>query len=228
MRLTLEYLRERHEFWRLRIGERGIWDSERFLPVTLVIKGDSRRYNAIFQRRIRRKGLFKKEITDKIVVYNKTEDFDEKFLDSVLVHEMIHQYIFQTNQKDNRAHGTLFRSFRERINQTFPDELKINITDRNPSIPLKGAGDKRHTLLILQYENGNYFLAVLNPVKVDFFETMVKRNMKRWGVKTYWHAESCDVYFSRFSRCTRSLHGLKKTPEEMTPFCREYNISIKG
>ena len=225
MKLEIDYLRERHGYWRQRIGEAGIWDASKFQDVTLQIKGDSRRCNALFQRRVRRKGAVR-EVSDKIVVYNKVEDFDPRFLDSVLVHEMIHQYIFQNDLKDTRAHGAIFRSFRERINAAFENELKINITDHNPSLPEKGPGKKIHTLLLLFYESGEVFIAVVNKTKKDFFENLIRRNKKRWSVKDFKWAQSIDVHFDRYSRCTRSLHGLKRGKGEMAEFCKEYGVYI--
>lgn len=226
MKLSIDYLNQRHEYWIHRIGETGIWNPLCFQPVNIILRKNSRSYHGMFQRRIKT-CLGKKNITDKIIIYNKAEDFDHHFIDSVLVHEMIHQYIFQNNLKDNRSHGPLFRGFMKRINDTFPGELKINIRDRNPVIPVKGPGTTVHKLLLLEYTDGNYFLAVIHPSRLDFMEGLVKRNMKLWKFKSYHWAESNDVYFSRYRRCMRSLHGIRKSSEDLAAFCNEYNIKFQ-
>ena len=95
VKLTPQYLRNRHEFWKEEIGKVGIWDSNKFMPIKLIIRKNHRRYNALFQRR---RNLRNNTFEDKIVVYNKVESFEIKFLDSLIVHEMIHQY-----QKGRRA-----------------------------------------------------------------------------------------------------------------------------
>ena len=225
MKLSLEYLNQRHAFWIHRIGDAGVWNPLAFNPVDIVIRKDSRRYNALFQRRVKHKAG-RKEIEDKIVIYNKVEEFEPKFLDSILVHEMIHQYIIQNDLKDTRTHGKIFRNFMQRINRLFKDELQIRISERNPSLPLKGAGEKIHSLLLLQYENSEYFLAVVNPGKKEYFESLIKKNRRTWGIKKHFWAQSNDVYFNSYRRCTLSLHGLKKSLPEMTQFCREYNVKI--
>ena len=221
MRLEIGYLKERHGFWIERIGRKGIWNTELFQPVELVIRKDCRSYNAVFHRRVKiRKGV--KETLDKIIIYNKVEEFDPKFLDSILVHEMIHQYIFQSGLKDTSTHGRLFKHYMGCINREFEGELTINIRDRNPALKLKGPGDKVHTLMLIQYNDGNWFCGVLMHTKVEFFVRMIKQNRKRWNVKSYLLAESNDVYFNQYSRCTKVLHGIKKTEAEMRAFLEEY------
>lgn len=225
MELSLEYLKSRHSFWIYKIGDAGIWNPLQFTPVDIVIRKNSRNYNGLFQRRVKIiKG--KKIISDKIVIYNKVIDFDTKFLDSVLVHEMIHQYIFQSGLKDLRTHGPLFREFMHKINVAFPEELKINITDTNPSIPKSGAGSTRHVLLILELADGNCYCNVIMPSRTEFFEQMVKDNLKFWKIKNHYWAESNDVYFNHFRRCSRSLHGIKKSFTEMKDFMQKYNVRI--
>lgn len=224
MRLEIEYLRERHSYWIAKIGEKEIWNPELFKPVEIVIRKDCRSYNALFQRKVKiRKGI--KETIDKIIIYNKVEDFNPNFLDAILVHEMIHQYIFQTGLKDTSSHGKIFKHYMQRINKEFPGELEINIRDRNPAVKLKGPGDKVHTLLLIQYRDGNWFCAVVMPSRIEFFEKMLKQNKRRWNVKSYHWRESNDVYFNQYSRCMKTLHGIKKTAQEMDLFIQEYGIN---
>ena len=225
MKLSIEYLNQRHAYWINRIGDKGIWNPLCFCPLTLVIKKDCKSYNGMFQRRIKIK-MGKKEITDKIIIYNKVDDFDPKFLDSVLVHEMIHQYIIQNEIKDTRTHGKIFRGYMNRINENFKGELQISVRDRNPGVPQKGPGEKTHKLLLLQYKDDKWFLAVINPSKVTFFEDLIKRYGRSWSVKSHYWTESNDVHFNNYRRCTRTLHGLKKSRSEMIEFCKEFGVRI--
>ena len=225
MTLSSEYLHRQHALWMQRISEAGIWDASRFLPCEIVIRKNHKRYNALFQRRIKfEKGI--RQISDKIVFYNRVDDFEPQFIDNVLVHEMIHQYIIQNEIKDTSTHGKIFKAFMLRINREFPDELAIKIRDTNPSIPLKGEGEKIHSLLLIHFHNLTSICAVINPAKNSYFESLMKRNMKGWNIKSYQWAESNDVYFNQFSRCTTRLHGLRINTSEIERFCREYNIRI--
>lgn len=225
MKLSIEYLNQRHDYWKWRIGDKGIWNPLCFLPVTMVIRKDCRSYNGMFQRKIVTKGK-NREVTDKIIIYNKVEDFNECFLDSVLVHEMIHQYIIQNEIKDTRSHGRIFKGYMNMINRIFPDELKINVKGRNPGVAQQGPGEKLHTILLMEYNDGTWFLAVVNSSKKDYFEGLLKKWRRKWGIRNYYWAQSGDVYFNNFRRCTRVLHGLKKSREEMTSFCTRYKVIL--
>ena len=272
MKLELAYLKARHEYWKQRIGEAGIWNPGFFQDVEIKIRKNHRRYNALFQRKItyirsenknkasywtefwRKKnreadsdGLNKergkggqtgrdrsfdkgkaeeRRIVDRIVVYNKVEDFDPFFLDSILVHEMIHQYTVQNEIKDSSVHGRVFRKFMENINARFPGELKIQIKDLNPGLPVKGEGETKHDLLLVHFTNATFMAAVIMKDKTYDIEKLIKRNKKRWSVKSWERAVSNDIFFSRFVRCKSSLHGLIKSESEFEVFKETYHINI--
>ena len=223
MKLSLDYLNQRHLFWKNEIGETGIWDPDLFQDVLIQIKPKSKTYNGVFSRRwVTKKGV--RMLVDKIFIYNNVEDFDQKFLDSVLVHEMIHQYIFQNKIKDTSTHGRIFKGYMARINEAFPEHLKINLKDHNPSIPLKGAGIKIHHLLF-SFTDKDFYCCLIHPSKLQEFEKMAKRFKREGRIKKYEWAKSNDVCFDRYVRCTRTLHGIKKPLSELSAFCKEYNIT---
>lgn len=222
MKLDLEYLRERHEFWKMEIGNAGIWEPSLFGEVRIQVRPKCKSYNGLFSRRwLLKKG--KRVLTDRIFIYENSEDFDPKFLDSVLVHEMIHQYIFQTKSKDTSSHGRLFRSYMSRINSTFPERLRINISDRNPSAQTSGRGDKTHRLMVSMTDK-DFYCCVINPAKLKEFDRLIKRYKKDGVVKDYFWAQSNDVHFDRFVRCTKTLHGVKFPKENLPCFCRQYEV----
>lgn len=223
MKLSLEYLNSRHNYWKRRLGEVGIWNPSLFKDITIVIRPNCKSYNGLFIRKyLKING--RRQLIDRIFIYNRCEDFDTKFLDSILVHEMIHQYIIQNKMKDRGPHGPLFRSFMQRINRTFPSELQINITDQNPSESPQPTVIKNHTILLLHLHNGNSFCCIVNPSKVAYFEQLIRQNSEVWKVKDHQWAHSSDPFFNNYSRCTRSLHGIKKNSSEIQEFCRLHNI----
>ena len=59
--------------------------------------------------------------------YNLTEEQ----IDDVLIHEMIHYFIAYTGQRDSSAHGTLFRSMMNDINQRFGRNITISARTRS-------------------------------------------------------------------------------------------------
>lgn len=212
MKLNLDHLKERHNYWKNEIGKVGIWNPDLFSDVEIKIRKNHRKYNALFQRRVfLREGM--KVVKDKIVVYNRVEDFQPAFIDSVLVHEMIHQYIIQTNQKDSSTHGKLFKGFMNAINRTFKGTLEIKIKDSNPNELKSGPGDTVHKILTLHFLDGRSLYCVIMPGRETYFERMVKTNRKYWRLKSYDWRESNDVYFNRLTRCSKRLHGIYHLPE---------------
>lgn len=206
-----------------RIGEKEIWNPGLFKPVSIVIRPDCKSYNALFIRKyLKIKG--QRKLTDRIFIYNKTDDFDPKFLDSLLVHEMIHQYICQNKLKDSSSHGTLFRDFMKKINKAFPEELKINISDRNPNVKYKSDCNKPHTLLIIHFENNISYCCVINPTKIQKFENLLQSTAFNYKISSYCWAHSNDPYFNNFSKCTRTLHGVRKPRHLLLEFCREHDV----
>lgn len=223
MKLTLQYLKDQHSYWRQKIGEAGIWDPDAFGQVFIVIRPDCRSYNGMFiRKKVKLNG--KSCLVDRIFIYDKAEDFDRKFLDSVLVHEMIHQYIIQNNIKDSSSHGRIFRSFMQKINSKFPDELSIGIRANNPSVKKSGAGNKTHILLIIKMDDGFSYCAVVSPGKVSYFNQLLKKNPHDLKIREFRWAVSNDVYFRQCVRCVKNLHGIKKPWAEMDEFCKEHDV----
>lgn len=222
MKLTLEFLKARHDFWKRSIGEAGIWEENKFSDVVIKLRPRSKNYNGLFSRRVRViKGVKKQE--DRIFIYKNSEEFDPVFLDSVLVHEMIHQYICQCGIKDTSVHGKIFKLFMGRINSAFPGQLKINIKDHNPHVPLRGEGDTEHLLMMIHSARDIYF-CVINPSAKNSIEALAKRFLKTGKIKNFTWASSRDNYFSGFSRCTRALHGIKVSLSEKDNFMSEYGV----
>lgn len=223
MKLTLDYLKQRHYYWRFEIGKHGIWNPDAFDDILFSIRKNHKRYNAFFQRKSI-KTVTGVRYEDKIVIYNKVEDFDELYLDSLLVHEMIHQYLVQNNLQGSRPHGLPFKNMMAAINHKFKGRLNVQLKSLNPSISRKGPGEKQHTLLIIIYEK-EFLYCVVNPNKVYIFEAMLKREMKSWKrIKNFFRAESNDVYFNLFPKCTKVLSGKKLEIGQLVSFLKEYDI----
>lgn len=223
MKLILKDLINRHDYWRQEIGKKGIWDESKFQPVGFVIRPHSKRYNGVFQRKFRR-GDRSQVLFDRIIIYKNAEDLEEKFIDSVLVHEMIHQYIIQNNIPDSSTHGKIFKSFMEAINRTFPGLLEISLKSHNPSTPTKGEGITFHTLLFMETER-EFYCCVVSLASLKEFELMVRKCKDAWGVRNHWWGVSNDVYFNGFRRCQKRLQGARKPISELSAFISEYNIT---
>lgn len=213
MDLTVEYIKERHRYWRYRIADEEIWDVIKFEPVEFEVRPRSKTYNALFHRKIIRRKPF-----DRIIIYRNSPDMTVKYIDSMIVHEMIHQYIFQNNLHDTSTHGLLFKAFMSNINKAFPGELDIQICSESPI--MRGAGEKIYKILAVKFTD-RYLFCNIRPSRIDYFTSLVER----MGWKYLW-GESDDLYFDRLNRCTKRLQGYTVKPDNMAAFVAKYRIRL--
>lgn len=211
MNLTVDYIKERHRYWRYRIFDEGIWDVIKFEPVEFEVRPRSKTYNALFERQtIRRKTV------DKIIIYRNFPDMSVKYIDSLIVHEMIHQYIIQNDLPDTNTHGPLFKTFMNNINNAFPYELNIEISSETHVV--RGAGDRAFPILAVKFPD-RYLFCNIRPSRIGYFTELAERK----GWKYLW-GESDDLYFDAINRCTKRLQGYTVKPEEMEAFVARYRI----
>ena len=225
MAVTLSYITERHAYWKERIARAGVWKLSDFDPVTLRVKPAARTLNGKFMRRvIRSRNPFKKGVEDTLIVYdNPWLDTPEK-IDSVLVHEMIHQYIYQARLRDTSSHGRCFRSLMERINSLFPGELHLSVSTKVASLqPMQRRKSSLHVLAMVTAGEGVYCCRVAKtvvPQMMKMLARMVKtRQITSWSLFT-----STDAFFDSFSSCRTRLHGLRLTQAELPGFISAHSL----
>lgn len=220
--LSVDYINARHEYWKVAIAKAGIWKIQGFRPVNFIIRRKSKTYNGMFQRKYIIKNFVKK-YSDSIIIYNNADQFTPLFLDSVIVHEMIHQYIIQNNIPDTRTHGRIFREYMEKINNTFPGELSISIKSKNPSAIASGNGTETFCLLLVNQKD-NWFCCVISPTKIKYFHHLLTSYKSKGIVADFGWGESNNLIFSTYRRCHKALHGEKKDRLGMIEFCRKYDV----
>ncbi|PWL62652.1 MAG: hypothetical protein DBY35_02620 [Bacteroidales bacterium] len=223
MELTVEYLRQRHAYWIERLADAGIWEADKFKPVELVVRERCKSYLGLFHRKWVKANVCHR-LRDRIIIYRKSADMSVEEIDGTLVHEMIHQYIFQNDLPDTSTHGRLFKDFMQRINETFPQELKISIYGESPI--LKGPGTKTHKLILLWLKDGECYCCKINPSKVTVFTNFLKRTVLSPSstIKDYLQCESNDMYFDDVTACRKYLHGLPMSLPELRKLCKECNL----
>ena len=225
MKATREYIEERYYYWRAEIAGAGLWNETSFGKIEIKLRKKSRRCNGMFKRRVRLAGGCKK-VTDSIFIYNNQEDFDVVFLDSIIVHEMIHQFIMQSGVTDNRPHGKIFRQMMNAINSAFPGRLKIEISHRvtynNDS---EGEGETEHSLLILHKSKYCYCCVISNNRK-DYFNRMLGKLAHGTGITFFCNGVSHDRIFEKYSRCRSRLHGIRMPLGEWESFRAKHGITL--
>lgn len=219
-----KYISERHRFWVDEIGRVGIWNPAVFSDITLSIRPKSKTCGGKFLRRSVVVGGTVRYL-DRIFIYRNSPDMTEKDVDSVLVHEMLHQYIVQGGISDSSAHGHVFRTLADRINTTFAGRL--NITVRGSRTFASGPGTKHYVLLVLK-RGANVYCCVVCRTRVGWFRNYIARNYKAMKIDRLSWCLSNDMHFESFRQCRTSLHGEKVPAAEFDAYCRKYSLKHIG
>ena len=225
MELRCEYLEERHRYWRERIGDAGIWYADGFMPVKFIVRKRSKTYDGLFCRKRVAVGS-ERGCEDQIIFYQQYADISVQEIDDTLVHEMIHQYIYQNGIKDSGVHGKVFKELMCRINQAFGGELTIRVSGGIKE--RRGPGDTLHRLILVSKDSGVCLCFKVNPNKADMFMSIIREHKDEWKIRKYELCESNDRYFDSFTACTRRLHGVRMTEEELVELCRECVVRAVG
>ena len=221
MVLSVDYLEKRHRYWIERISAASIWEAAKFRPVKMIVRKFSSSYDGLFHRKVVKiNGVT--SIDGRIIIYQQYPDISQREIDDTLVHEIIHQYIFQNNLHDSSTHGRLFREFMRQINAVFHDEL--NITVYSVMQERRGPGAILHRLLLVRKENGDCYCCRINPNKVEFFLKKIELHKSKSNIKDYLLCESNDRYFDSFTACRKLLSGVRMTQTELNALCEEYNL----
>lgn len=221
--LDPEYLRSRHSFWIRRISDKGIWYANAFKPVEIRVGRRTTRLQGKFMRTRRRSG-FRIKTEDYIIIYLQHHPLSPREIDNTLVHEMIHQYIAQNSMRDSGPHGSLFKSFMNRINNSFPDELSISV--RGKLKQEQGPGETLHHLIFLNLADGSWIVCRVAHARLAYFINMIRRDGAAMRIASFCLATSFDRYFDSFKACRTRLGGKRLSGDEMTTLWRECHVSF--
>ena len=109
-----------------------------------------------------------------------------------------------------------------RINQAFEGELTIRVSGGIKE--RRGPGDTLHRLILVYKDSGACLCCTVNPNKADGFMRLIRDHKDAWKVRKYELCESNDRYFDSLTACTRRLHGVRMTEEELAEVCRECGV----
>lgn len=216
------YLAARHRHWVEAIGRAGIWNPAGFCSVTLMVRPPSKTCGGKFRRKTTTAGG-RVVHDDRIFIYRNSPEMTVAEVDNLLVHEMIHQYIFQSGLTDSSAHGRLFRAFMARINAAFAGQLNVTVTGRRAAV--SGPGTKFYVILALQ-SGDNVYCCVISRTRIEWFRRFIQRNHRAMNVDKVGWCKSNDRHFENFRQCRTSLHGEKIPFADFDAYCRKYHLTV--
>ncbi len=199
IRLTNSWLQERHSYWSQKLVELNIFQKE-LNNVLFEIKYHVKSYNGMFRIR---NGV------SKIIIYPpNTGEVNQQFVDNVLVHEMIHQYIHENKLHDSSSHGAIFRKYMNAINYANIG-VTINIsTNSQKFVNTNICSYETHKILVLKFSR-TFFLCKVKSTKVDYFTELILNHKIQWKeplVGFGWY-KTTNAMFNNYQTCVSKLHG---------------------
>ena len=162
---------------------------------------------------------------------NTVVDLSESDWDNVLVHEMIHCYIYHCRIGDTSAHGRKFREIMERINR----EFGMNISVRYDTLPkdvleraLIKRGLKERLIFVFRrrgYDN-MYCMKVISMQSchsASQIAALINQSKELYDLKLY---RSKDVYFNRFPCNARSNRFYMVKASDIEPHLPEECVAL--
>lgn len=208
---TIENLVKYHNIWNQRLVEKKIFSQPLQLP-NFQVKYGVKSYCG--------KWIPK---TNTIVLYPKTI-VDIYWFQSVLVHEMIHQYITENKIIDNSSHGYKWKAFAITINSHFYPELDINVTGDKPIEETEG--NQIYKIVALCFKDNKCYMCVVHPSSVGHINAMIMTRKFKWKsplVKFGWF-ESKNTHFSKQQQNKTRLTGEGIRISELHSYIEKFNL----
>lgn len=117
---------------------------------------------------------------------------------NTLVHEMLHQWIFESGTRDTSSHGYWFKYYMYQINSNYGFNLSVSIV-RPINVKKTGKTSKQNYIILFNYENEDCFQIVSNNKIENFLNRLA---FLRGNPKLY---ASNDAFFTNFQKCRECI-----------------------
>ncbi len=139
-------------------------------------------------------------------------DLPENELEDVVIHEMIHYYIYLNGIDDTSSHGKVFRSMMERINREYGRHLTISHHGKAGQNLVRVNRMTRHYFCITTFPDGVNGITVCASTRLVEIRRLILRHFRTDKLEFY---VSMDPFFGRYPRSiTPKLY--KITDEELS------------
>lgn len=130
----------------------------------------------------------------KLSLYRQHTEFE--FV-NILVHEMLHQWMFESGTKDTSMHGRWFKYYMYEINSTYG--LNLSISTVVPREIKTGKTSKQIYVILFNHNNEDCF-QVVSDKKIEMF--MNQHKFFKHSPKLYI---SNDAFFTNFKKCRERI-----------------------
>lgn len=220
MKATVEYIeRKFEEFNKQMFGGR--------LPKIPIVLSDAKSFLGVCVAKSTTLPNGLKQYYDYELRINTRIDFPEDVVEDTIIHEMIHYFIFFNNLHDTSAHGNIFLSIMQSINDNYGRKLSIshNATDEEKE---QAVSTKRtwHVVAVVYFKNGNVGVKVLPRVQPKIIDFCQKLSAEK-TITSYSLYMTDEPFFNRFPTSTALRLNMveKDILNEILSSAQEYIIS---
>lgn len=208
MRPTVEYIAAR-------FAEYNTLFFEGKLPVPLFRSGNARTMLGHLKYRRRRGLLGRVTCSDFVLTVSSRFDLPEREVQDTIIHEMIHLYILSGGIRDTSSHGTVFRTWMQKINTEYGRH--ITISHRFTTEELSADNHcRKHYFCVCELTDGRMGITVSSESAVCSIHLQLPRAFALTSCRWYG---STDPYFNRFPHVrTPKIYIVDR--EELEPYLR--------
>lgn len=176
-----------------------------------------------------KKGVVGKEvISDLSISISECFDFEENELEDVLIHEMIHYYIFHKGLRNVRPHGKEFKYLMDRINQLYGRHIVVSFRKGELKADTTRSRRRVHIVALITFKDGHVGLKVLTRIEdkiVKYYNTF-KAYSPVSKVELY---ATDDAYFDSYPHsCSLRYHPIDNIEEVMSHLKECVRIECDG
>lgn len=160
-------------------------------------------------------GLLNDKNKIKLSLYRQRTEFE--FI-NILVHEMLHQWIFESGTKDTSSHGYWFKHYMYQINSTYGFNLSISTMVQKEIKTGKTA--KQIYVILFQYDNEDCF-QIISDNKIEMF--MFQHRFLKHNPKLY---VSHDAFFTNLRKCRERIifYKTSRYAQSLEEFISKYSL----
>ncbi len=152
---------------------------------------------------IRRKPFGKAQKTNFRMLINTTREMDERVLEDVIIHEMIHLYIAYFDIRDTSSHGKVFCKMMEDINRKHGRNISVSYHGDRQSDAAQAQTQRSrwHVIAVCRMREGWTGIKVLPRIaqRIAFYHRNVTASEMVETVEYYLHN---DPWFDRYPNST--------------------------
>lgn len=205
MRATLDHIKTRFDHF-----NRLCFNGE--LPAISMRMSDSLSSLGTFVHPRVRRGVAARRASDCHMRISRRLDMPEEDIDDIVVHEMIHYYIWWKGIADTSVHGKVFRQMADGINRRHGLHITVR-RDVRDSLETD-TREKHHYICVTEWDTGQRCITVCARTCIFEIHEAFSRSSRVRRLAWYW---SSHPWFNRFG-CVRTPKGFALSEEDFNRY----------